>query len=80
MKREQKEKILKPHTDKQSGHLSVTLIKEGVESVVPVYRLVLESFVGPCPEGYAVHHLDGDTTNNSLENLSWVPKDSNNVD
>lgn len=37
-----------------------------------VHRLVLEEFVGPCPEGFQCAHLDGNPQNNKLENLKWV--------
>jgi len=36
-----------------------------------VHRLVLESFVGSCPEGLESRHLDGDLKNNYVENLEW---------
>jgi len=36
-----------------------------------VHRLVLEAFVGPCPVGCEASHLDGDSSNNNLENLKW---------
>jgi hypothetical protein len=36
-----------------------------------VHRLVLEAFVGPCPEGMECRHLDGDPSNNRLDNLAW---------
>lgn len=36
-----------------------------------VHRLVLETFVGPCPEGMEGCHYDGDPTNNRLDNLRW---------
>lgn len=36
-----------------------------------IHRLVLEAFVGPCPEGLETCHNDGDFTNNKLENLRW---------
>lgn len=35
------------------------------------HRLVLEAFIGPCPEGMECRHLDGDAGNNRLENLAW---------
>lgn len=43
----------------------------------PVHRLVLLAFVGPCPEGYEVHHKDGDRANNSLDNLEYVTSSEN---
>lgn len=45
-----------------------------------VHRLVLEAFVGPCPEGMEGCHGDGDPTNNSLGNLRWDTATSNQLD
>ena len=36
-----------------------------------VHRLVLETFVGPCPEGMEACHNNGDPTDNRLRNLRW---------
>lgn len=37
-----------------------------------IHTLVLEAFVGPCPEGLdCCRHLDGDSYNNHVENLCW---------
>lgn len=36
-----------------------------------VSRLVLQAFVGPCPEGMEACHWDGNKENNSLSNLRW---------
>ncbi len=35
------------------------------------HRLVLEAFVGPRPDGMQCRHLDGDPSNNHLENICW---------
>ncbi len=45
-----------------------------------VHRLVLEAFVGPCPEGMQSRHLDGDPANNRLDNLAWGTKAENESD
>lgn len=54
------------------GYKYVTL--NGV--VCFVHRLVLETFVGPCPEGMEARHVKtNDPGNNHLENLEWgTPK------
>lgn len=36
-----------------------------------VHTLVLETFVGPRPDGLECRHLDGDPLNNHLTNLQW---------
>lgn len=43
----------------------------GTRKRVGVHRLVLETFVGPCPEGMECCHIDGNPSNNKLENLKW---------
>lgn len=37
-----------------------------------VHRLVLETFVGPCPPGMEAAHLDGNRVNPDLRNMKWV--------
>lgn len=45
------------------------------------HRLVLESFVGPCPDGMeGCHAPDKDTENNALWNLRWDTHKSNVAD
>lgn len=36
-----------------------------------VHRLILEAFVGPCPDGLECLHHDGNPANNWIGNLSW---------
>jgi hypothetical protein len=36
-----------------------------------VHRLILETFVGPCPLGMEGRHWDGDPHNNRVDNLLW---------
>ena len=53
------------------GHLSVVLSKDGKQYTRRVHRLMLETFVGPCPEGMECCHNDGNPKNNLLSNLRW---------
>ena len=64
---------LKPHPQSR-GHCTVDLGKRNTRFV---HRLVLEAFVGPCPDGMECRHLDGNPGNNRLENLAWgTPKEN----
>jgi hypothetical protein len=45
-----------------------------------VHRLILETFVGPCPPGMEARHLNGDPGDNRLENLAWGSPERNRQD
>lgn len=62
-------RLLKPQRMNAYGHVQVGLHPGHVLRLV--HRLVLETFVGPCPEGMECRHLDGNPANNRLENLCW---------
>jgi hypothetical protein len=73
-------KKLKPVRMK-SGHLQITLCKNGVEKTKLLHHLVLETFVGPCPEGMECRHFpDRDPSNNRLDNLLWGTRQENRND
>lgn len=63
------------------GHLEVRL-HPGDQTVVRryVHHLVLEAFVGRCPEGLECCHDDDDGTNNHLGNLRWDTQSANMYD
>lgn len=52
--------------------IRVSLIRNGKASMWLVHRLVLEAFVGPCPEGMICRHFpDRNPTNNAIGNIRW---------
>jgi hypothetical protein len=62
----------------RTGHLMVRLYKGRSKFIdKSIHRLVLETFIGPCPEGMECRHLDGNPTNNNLSNLCWGTKQEN---
>lgn len=52
------------------GYLIVNLCN-GHSHVRTIHRLVLETYVGPCPEGMQCRHLNGNQFDNRFENLCW---------
>lgn len=80
---EYKSKILKPSNN--NGYLQVILMilnKEGKEKRDNrnIHKLVLETFIGPCPNNMECRHLDGNRQNNQLSNLKWGTKKENQND
>lgn len=45
-----------------------------------IHRLVLEAFVGPCPDGMEGCHKNCNTADNRLSNLRWDTKSGNAAD
>lgn len=69
--------LLTPQTGSK-GHQYVRLSTPKADKLV--HRLVLEAFVGPCPNGHECCHGDGDPSNNSLSNLRWDTSSANHYD
>lgn len=70
-----KERILKPSSER--GYFRVDLSKNGKKEHCQVHQLVMESFVGRCPDGCEVDHIDWNPENNMLDNLRYIPKKEN---
>lgn len=62
------------------GYRWVTLKDRGRQRSVLVHVLVLETFVGPCPQGMECRHLNGKRWDNRLENLCWGTSKENTDD
>jgi len=61
---------LKPSKNIQ-GYLYVGLTINKKQHQCRVHRLVLETYVSPCPQGMQCRHLNGNKQDNRLENLKW---------
>src|SRR5688572_26642217 len=67
-------RLLRPFKNKL-GYLAVTLAGGRKKSI---HRLVLETFVGPCPDGMEARHVnDNNPANNRLSNLCWGTRQEN---
>lgn len=62
---------------KKRGYRETNWTRAGTRKQVKVHRLVLEAFVGPCPDGCVTNHKNGDKADNRLENLEWVTPSEN---
>lgn len=62
------------------GYLAVRLCKKGVKYATTVHRLVLETFVGLCPDSMEACHNNGIRDDNRLGNLRWDTRKNNQRD
>jgi hypothetical protein len=54
------------------GYPSVRISIDGRRKHYPVHKLVALTFLGECPpDATEIRHLDGDKTNNHIDNLTW---------
>jgi len=59
----------------RGGYMYVTLCKDGKRKSKTIHRLVLNAFIGK--SDLDCNHIDGDKTNNKLENLEYCTKSRN---
>ena len=62
------------------GYPAVQLWSAGVGRVHRVHRVVAAAFLGPCPDGQEVRHLDGDCSNPAAANLAYGTRGENQLD
>lgn len=62
----------------KNGYLRVTLYKEGKAKRFLVHRLVANTFLENKSNKPQVNHIDGNKTNNQINNLEWVTSSENN--
>lgn len=61
-----------------NGYRRIGINRTGGQSFeYRVHHMVLESFVGPRPEGKQCNHINGVKDDNRLENLEWVTTKEN---
>ena len=66
-------RILKPRAGSRGGQYSMVSLYDNLKPTgFLIHRLVLLAFVGVCPENHEINHMDGNKTNNCLENLEYV--------
>lgn len=64
-------RILKSYPNPK-GYLCISFRSNGKVFTLRVHRLVLQAFVGDCPQGYEVDHINANKQDNRLINLEYV--------
>ena len=62
--------LMKIKTQSRTGNREVSLVEDNGRRTVTVARLVCDAFYGPSSDQNA-RHIDGDISNNRLDNLEW---------
>lgn len=69
-------RLMKPYK-----HTKYKYLQLSIDNVCKkVHQLVLEAFVGLCPDGMEACHNDGNPENNDLHNLRWDTRSENTKD
>lgn len=73
-------RLLRSKPRPERGYRTVRLWSRNREHPRYVHRLVLEAFVGQPEPGQEARHLNGDGSDNRLENLAWGSSSENKLD
>lgn len=68
--------ILKPQLNK-FGYSKITLLKNGKQYLVSIHRLVAQTFIDNPKNFPEVNHIDGNKSNNNVNNLEWTTHSEN---
>ncbi len=72
-------RIMSRYVD-SNGYLYVNLSKDSRAKKCAVHRIVLEAFVGSCPDGFEACHNNGVRTDCAVGNLRWGSRRENAMD
>ena len=75
-----KAKILRPSLCRPSKYPCVMLHCSGRRTKIRIHKLVTEAFLGRCPRGLEVRHIDGKPRNTRLSNLKYGTHKENGED
>lgn len=68
------------YSESDRDYRRVTVYRDGRPHHKGIHQLVALAFIGSCPEGMEVRHLDGDGSNNVPSNLAYGTSSTNQRD
>lgn len=70
-------KVLKPQFNNVTGYYQVNLRNDKKQLTKTIHRIVAETLLEPVEGKTHVNHIDGDKSNNRLDNLEWCNRSEN---
>lgn len=71
------EKIIKQYVNKHNGYAYTVLCKNGKEKNCRVHKLIATAFIPNTENKTTINHIDGNKTNNRVDNLEWATNQEN---
>ena len=72
VKSKKQNKIILDMHHSRDGYYATFVCLKGKVKRIMIHRIVAECWLGPCPEGYEVDHIDRNSRNNDYRNLRYV--------
>ena len=80
-KKHGKYREISQHFNKQNGYYTVRIAEEiNKPKTFNVHKLIAVTFIGVCPKGMEVRHIDGNSKNNNPNNLEYGTRLENHSD
>ena len=72
-----KTRYMTQYSKKMTGskRLVVKLTKSGTSKEVIAMQVIAAAFLGPCPDGCVLHHINGCQSENHVNNLEYITKE-----
>ena len=68
-----KRKVFLKAWDDGNGYMAIKINDKSTK----LHKVVADAFLGCCPDGFTVNHIDGDKTNNNIDNLEYISRIEN---